>query len=86
MRRSRFGEGHLWLPAEPGAGHVAQSDQLSDAIRSPITTIEYQYCFMAARIREMHSVAVLIGKGEVGSDLSDGNREEESEEHAASVS
>ena len=65
---------------------IAQCDQLSHAIRSPVATVKHDDRFVAARIGEMHGMAVLIRESEVGRDLSDRESEEESGDHEPSVS
>ena len=59
------------------AGEITKSDQLPDAVRSPIPAIKDEYRFVAARGREADRFSVLVAKREVGSLLSDGENDGE---------
>lgn len=55
-----------------GASQGSKSDDLPDAVRSPIATIEDQNCLPPARGGEPDSLSVLVGKREVRRGLSHG--------------
>ena len=60
-----------------GAGEITESDQLPDAVRSPVAAIEHEHDLVPSLSGEMHGLAILIGESEVGRNLPDGERAEQ---------